>query len=225
MKEQSKKRTLCKATDNDVKYISLRNGTRFAELTTSCTDAPKIYPDAPNGYMPDGSKLIDVPELYLTSEDYDRIKRETVDAILDTKEDKKSEEPHQMSVMAVPNPNPYIVKKSGLNIMTIPTEDEFLPDAKAIDITPADVHRLNENIKKAVKRKSFGEGIDEISDILEQIGDIQAELICRHQFGNSVRPALENISEEDLCERGFRLFYMLRNKYQGKDAVLREKDK
>jgi hypothetical protein len=64
---------------------------------------------------------------------------------------------------------------------------------------------------------------DEIDNILEQIGDIQAELICRHQFGNSVRPALENVSEKDLCERGIKLFYMLRNKYQGKDAVLREK--
>lgn len=63
---------------------------------------------------------------------------------------------------------------------------------------------------------------NEISNILEQIGDVQAELICRHQFGNSVRPALENISEEDLCERGFRLFYMLRNKYQGKDAIMRD---
>lgn len=68
-----------------------------------------------------------------------------------------------------------------------------------------------------------GKSSDEIDNILEQIGDIQAELICRHQFGNSVRPALENVSEEDLCERGIRLFYMLRNKYQGKDAVLREK--
>lgn len=63
---------------------------------------------------------------------------------------------------------------------------------------------------------------DEISNILEQIGDVQAELICRHQFGNSVRPVLENISEEDLCERGIRLFYMLRNKYQGKDAIMRD---
>lgn len=188
MKEQSKKRPLCKATDNDVKYISLRNGTRFAELTTSCTDAPKIYPDAPNGYMSDGSKLIELPELYLTSEDYDRIKRETVDAILDTKEDKKSEGPHQMSVMAVPKPTAYVLKNK--NKQSVLFEDK---------------------------------SSDEIDNILEQIGDIQAELICRHQFGNSVRPALENISEEDLCERGIRLFYMLRNKYQGKDAVLRER--
>lgn len=63
---------------------------------------------------------------------------------------------------------------------------------------------------------------NEIFNILEQIGDVQAELVCRHQFGNSVRPALENISDKDLCERGIKLFYMLRNKYQGKDAILRE---
>lgn len=170
MKEQSKKRTFRKATDDDAKYISLHNETRFAKQGNEDT-------------------------------------------------------PRSMDVMAVPNPNPYVMKKSGLNIMTIPTEDEFLPDAKAIDITPADVHRLNENIRKAVKKKSFGGENDEISNILEQIGDVQAELICRHQFGNSVRPALENISEEDLCERGIRLFYMLRNKYQGKDAVLREGNK
>lgn len=147
----------------------------------------KIYADAPNGYMPDGSKLIDVPELYLTSEDYDRIKRETVDAVLDTKEDGGDGEAHQMSVMAVPKPTAY---------------------------------RLTKEDKK--KTSSSDKLSDEISNILEQIGDVQAELICRHQFGNSVRPALESTSEEDLCERGFRLFYMLRNKYQGKDAILRE---
>lgn len=73
-----------------------------------------------------------------------------------------------------------------------------------------------------LKKGNSDKTSDEISNILEQIGDVQAELICRHQFGNSVRPALENISEKDLCERGIRLFYMLRNKYQGKDVVLRE---
>ncbi len=154
------------------------------------TGSIKHYPDAPNGYMPDGSRLIEVPELYLTSEDYDRIKRETVDAVLDTKGDGESGEPHQMSVMAVPKPTAY---------------------------------RLTKEDKK--KPLSSDKVSDEISNILEQIGDIQAELICRHQFGNSVRPALENISEEDLCERGIRLFYMLRNKYQGKDAILREESK
>ena len=73
-----------------------------------------------------------------------------------------------------------------------------------------------------LKKDDSDKTSDEISNILEQIGDMQAELICRHQFGNSVRPALENTSEEDLCEHGFRLFYMLRNKYQGKDAIMRD---
>lgn len=75
-----------------------------------------------------------------------------------------------------------------------------------------------------LKKENSDKTSDEISNILEQIGDVQAELIRRHQLGNSVRPALENISEEDLCERGFRLFYMLRNKYQGKGMFTREKD-
>lgn len=135
MKEQGKKRTLCKASDNDVKYISLHNETRFA-------------------------------------------KQGNEDAS------------HSMDIMAVPKPTAYRLAK----------EDKNKP-------SPSD------------------KVSDEISNILEQIGDVQAELICRHQFGNSVRPALENISEEDLCERGFRLFYKLRNKYQGKDVVFREGNK
>lgn len=151
----------------------------------------KHYPDALNGYMPPGgSKLIDVPGLYLTSEDYDRIKKETIDAVLDTKEDGGDDEAHRMNVMAVPKPTAYRLAK----------DDRDKP--------------------------SFDDKLsNEIFNILEQIGDVQAELICRHQFGNSVRPALESVSEKDLCERGIRLFYMLRNKYQGKDAVFREKDK
>jgi len=147
----------------------------------------KHYPDALNGYMPPGgSKLIDVPGLYLTSEDYDRIKKETIDVVLDTKENGGDNEAHQMNVMAVPKPTAYLLTKNN--------KDESSSDDK---------------LSK------------EITDILEQIGDVQAELICRHQFGNSVRPALESVSEKDLCERGIRLFYMLRNKYQGKDAILR----
>lgn len=35
------------------------------------------YPDALNGYY-NGSKLIDLPELYLTAEDYDRIYKEVI---------------------------------------------------------------------------------------------------------------------------------------------------
>lgn len=152
------------------------------------------YPDAPNGYMPDGSKLIDVPELYLTSEDYDRIKRETVDAVLDSAKQEDKETSPSMSVLAVPKPTAYVLK--------------------------------NEERKEKINSVLFSDKVfDEVDNILEQIGDVQAELICRHQFGNSVRPALENISEKDLCERGIRLFYMLRNKYQGKDAVLREGNK
>ncbi len=142
---------------------------------------PKIYADALNGVLPDGSKLIDVPELYLTSEDFDRIKRETVDAVLEFAKQEDQETSPSMSVLAVPKPTAYVLEKG-----------------------------------------SSDKTSDEISNILEQIGDVQAELICRHQFGNSVRPALENVSEEDLCERGIRLFYMLRNKYQGKDAIMRD---
>ena len=73
-----------------------------------------------------------------------------------------------------------------------------------------------------LEKGSSDKNSDEISNILEKIRDVQAELICRHQFGNNVRPSLENTSEKDLCERGFRLFYMLRNKYQGKDAIIRD---
>lgn len=152
---------------------------------------PKIYADALNGYLPDGSKLIDVPELYLTSEDYDRIKRETVDAVLDFAKQEDKETSPSMSILAVPKPTAYVLK--------------------------------NEERKEKINSVLFSDKVfDEVDNILEQIGDVQAELICRHQFGNSVRPALENISEEDLCERGFRLFYMLRNKYQGKDAIMRD---
>ena len=118
-------------------------------------------------------------------ENVSKISEETKLNILhEIQKDDNKDEMRQMSVMAVPKPTAYVLKK--------------------------------ENCDKTS---------DEISNILEQIGDVQAELICRHQFGNSVRPALENISEEDLCERGIRLFHMLRNKYQGKDAVLREENK
>lgn len=173
---------------------------------------PTIFADARDGYYM-GSKLIEIPELYLTSEDYDRIRKAVVDDVLEAaKQDKKdafdkalegskeylkeqefvdNPETHPMVVMAVPKPTAYVLK--GEN-----KEKQPLCDDKASD---------------------------EISNILEQIGDIQAELICRHQFGDSVRPALENTSEEDLCERGIRLFYMLRNKYQGKGAILREENK
>lgn len=152
------------------------------------------YPDAPNGYMPDGSKLIDVPELYLTSEDYDRIKKETVDAVLDSAKQEDKEASPSMSVLAVPKPTAYVLK--------------------------------NEERKEKINSVLFSDKVfDEVDNILEQIGDVQAELICRHQFSNSVRPALENISEEDLCERGIKLFYKLRKKYQGKDAVFREENK
>ena len=141
--------------------------------------------------MPDGSKLIDVPELYLTSEDFDRIKRETVDAVLDSAKQEDKETSPSMSVLAVPKPTAYVLK--------------------------------NEERKEKINSVLFSDKVfDEVDNILEQIGDVQAELICRHQFGNSVRPALENISEEDLCERGIRLFYMLRNKYKGKAAIMRD---
>lgn len=99
-------------------------------------------------------------------------------------------------------------------------EKEILHQMSVMAVPKPTAYRLTKEDKK--ETSSSDSVSDEISNILEQIGDVQAELICRHQFGNSVRPALENTSEEDLCERGFRLFYMLRNKYQGKDAILRE---
>lgn len=94
------------------------------------------------------------------------------------------------------------------------TDKDNLPSMSVLAVPKPTAYEL--------KEKNFDKTSDEISNILEQIGDVQAELICRHQFGNSVRPALENISEEDLCERGFRLFYMIRNKYRGKDAIMRD---
>ena len=47
------------------------------------------YPDALNGYTRNGSKLIDVPELYLSSEDYDRIYKNVVGDILEAASQKK----------------------------------------------------------------------------------------------------------------------------------------
>lgn len=113
------------------------------------------YPDALNGYMPDGSKLIDIPELYLSSEDYDRIRKAVVDDVLEAaKQDKKDafdkalegskeylkeqgfinkSETHPMAVMAVPNPNAYVFRgKQGkeaiaeAKYITIGTEDGWL---------------------------------------------------------------------------------------------------
>ena len=39
---------------------------------------PKIYADAIGGYLRDGSRVIELPELYLTAEDYDRIYKEVI---------------------------------------------------------------------------------------------------------------------------------------------------
>ena len=109
---------------------------------------------------------------------------------------------------------------SEISIMDVNFEDECSSDE---DKKPnMDVMAVPKPTAYVLKREDSDKTSDEISNILEQIEDIQAELICRHQFGNSVRPALENIPEKNLCERGIRLFYMLRNKYQGKDAILRE---
>lgn len=48
------------------------------------------YPDALNGYTRNGSKLIDVPELYLSSEDYDRIYKNVVGDVLEAASQEKT---------------------------------------------------------------------------------------------------------------------------------------
>ena len=92
------------------------------------------YPDALNGYTRNGSKLIDVPELYLSSEDYDRIyknvvgdvleaanqdkmrikeyDKDEIDKFLSTEFSKDSEK--VMEIMAAPNPRAYVISQSKL---------------------------------------------------------------------------------------------------------------
>lgn len=80
--------TYRKVTDG-IKHKPKAELTRAEPNSSSYVFTELKYPDALNGYTRNGSKLIDVPELYLSSEDYDRIYKNVVGDILEAANQKK----------------------------------------------------------------------------------------------------------------------------------------